>query len=121
MHTLGTEAIRAFLPCNVAGSIMKKSIWNKAVQIVARQRLIWFTIPTRISRNICWNLLKSIAVIRRDVTICSTWIFPKDYEDFLHILENEVNFYARLHHDVSRERCFEEIESIFERHYAMAY
>ncbi len=47
--------------------------------------------------------------------------FQKDYEDFLHILENEVNFYARLHHDVSRERCFEEIESIFERHYAMAY
>ena len=41
--------------------------------------------------------------------------FDHDYEQFLHALEAEVNFYARQHHDQARAQPFEQIESIFER------
>ena len=36
------------------------------------------------------------------------------------ILEKEVNFYARKHHDIPRHYAFEQIDSIFERSYLNA-
>ena len=46
--------------------------------------------------------------------------FEKEYNDFLQILEKEVNFYARKHHDIPRHYAFEQIDSIFERSYLNA-
>ncbi|MFC3902113.1 hypothetical protein SAMN05421749_10561 [Acinetobacter marinus] len=46
--------------------------------------------------------------------------FASDYEQFLEQLEMEVNHYARLHHNVVSTLPFEQVESIFERPYALA-
>ena len=46
--------------------------------------------------------------------------FEDDYDAFLQTLEHEVNFYARLHHDIIRPFSFETVDSIFERRYALA-
>ncbi|MGO1158542.1 hypothetical protein ACTL4S_06930 [Acinetobacter lwoffii] len=122
MDTLGTEAIRAFFTLQCC--------WLNNEEIYLEQGcpdcssaatyLIYHT-----NTHIQKHLLKFIEKYRchqaRRNDLLDLDFFQKDYEDFLHILENEVNFYARLHHDVPRDRCFEEIESIFERHYAMAY
>ena len=46
--------------------------------------------------------------------------FEDDYDAFLQTLEQEVNFYARLHHDIIRPCAFETVDSIFERPHALA-
>ena len=46
--------------------------------------------------------------------------FEEKYNDFLQILENEINTYARTHHEIPKNHSFEDIDSIFERSYAIA-
>lgn len=46
--------------------------------------------------------------------------FSQAYEQFLQQLEQEVNFYARSVHNIERQFCFEQVESIFEREYVIA-
>lgn len=121
MDTLGTEAIRAFFTVQCC--------WLNNEEIYLEQGcldcgsaatyLIYHT-----NTHIQKHLLKFIEKYRchqaRRNDLLDLDFFQQNYEDFLHILENEVNFYARLHHDVPRDRCFEEIESIFEHRYAAA-
>ena len=46
--------------------------------------------------------------------------FEEQYNNFLQILEHEINAYARVHHEIPRNHTFEDIDSIFERSYALA-
>lgn len=121
MDTLGTEAIRAFFTLQCC--------WLNNEEVYLEQGclkcgsaatyLIYHTNP-----HIQKRLLKFIEKYRchqaRRDDLLDLDFFEKDYEDFLQILENEVNFYARLHHDIPRHIQFEDVDSIFERAHAMA-
>jgi uncharacterized protein YqcC (DUF446 family) len=46
--------------------------------------------------------------------------FEQHYNQFLQILELEINHDARQHHAIPRQHAFESIESFFERTFAAA-
>lgn len=119
--TLGTEAIRAFFTlrsclvnhkdtylehgCTHCGSAATYLIYQTNTHI---QKIIFELVGKyRCQHHQPYDLMK----------------FPVSVDDqykFLNILQHEVNFYARLHHDIDRIQRFENLPSIFERSYATA-
>lgn len=120
-HSLGTEAIRAYFTLQCCWLNNEEIYLEKGCVHCgsAATYLIYFT-----HKHIQTLLLDFISKypcnssMRFDLMDLPE--FEEDYNNFLQILEKEVNFYARQNHDVPREIEFEQIDSIFERAYARA-
>jgi hypothetical protein len=81
--------------------------------------LIYYTNP-HIQKLMLAFIKKYHCVLSREQDLLDLPDFENDYDAFLQTLEHEVNFYARLHHDIIRPFAFETVDSIFERRYALA-
>jgi hypothetical protein len=119
--TLGTEAIRAFFTLQCC--------WLNNEEIYLEQGclhcgsaatyLIYFT-NTHIQKRLLDFIAQYSCVYKQGVDLLYLENFEQHYNDFLQILEKEINVYARQHQDLPRQYAFESVESIFERPLALA-
>ena len=120
-HTLGTEAIRTFFTMQCCWLNSEEIYMEKGCQHCgsAATYLIYFT-----NQHIQKLMLKFMnqynCHLSKGWDLLDLNEFESDYNNFLNILEKEVNFYAREHHDIPRQCEFEHIESIFERSFSLA-
>src|SRR5690606_6204151 len=121
MDTLGTEAIRAFFTVQCCWFNNEEIYLEKGCAHCgsAATYLIYYT-NSHIQRHLLKFIDKYYCHLVQRQDLRDLEHFPEEYENFLEILESEVNFYARQHHDIPRERCFEQVESVFEHPYAVA-
>lgn len=123
MHpdTLGTEAIRAFFTVQCCWLNNEEIYLEKGCLHCgsAATYLIYYTNP-HIQKLMLAFIKKYHCVLSREQDLLDLLDFEDDYDAFLQTLEHEVNFYARLHHDIIRPFAFETVDSIFERRYALA-
>ncbi|WP_445117122.1 hypothetical protein [Acinetobacter sp. WZC-1] len=120
-HNLGTEAIRAFFTLQCCWLNNEEIYLEKGCQHCgsAATYLIYFT-----NRHIQGLMLKFInrynCHLSKGLDLLDLHDFEETYNDFLQTLENEVNFYARQHHEMARTFAFEHVESVFERTFSLA-
>ncbi|WP_179999092.1 hypothetical protein [Acinetobacter sp. YH12239] len=120
-HSLGTEAIRAYFTLQCCWLNNEEVYLEKGCIHCgsAATYLIYFT-----NHHIQNLMLDFIAQYSCSSSIRFDFLdlqhFEAKYNDFLQHLEKEVNFYARQHHAIERQMCFEQVDSIFERHYSRA-
>ena len=120
-HSMGTEAIRAFFTLQCSWLNDEDVFLNPADPQCgsAATYLIYFT-----HHHIQHLMLDFIARFpcsqSGNLDLLDVPHFEQDYNHFLELLEKEVNFYARRHHDLPRQLGFEDITSIFTRTYGQA-
>lgn len=119
-HTLGTEAIRAYFTLQCCWLNSEEIYLEKGCLHCgsAATYLLYFS-----NHHIQKLMLKFITdypcLTSPHIDFFNIPHFEKNYNDFLQVLEKEVNFYARKHHDIPRNMPFEHVESIFERTFHM--
>ena len=120
-HTLGTKAIRAYFTLQCCWLNNEEVYLEKGCSHCgsAATYLLYFT-HGHIQKLMLDFIAKFPCLTSPKVEFYTIPNFEKEYNDFLQILEKEVNFYARKHHDIPRHYAFEQIDSIFERSYLNA-
>lgn len=120
-HTLGTEAIRAYFTVQCCWLNNEEIYLEKGCLHCgsAATYLLYFT-HDHIQKLMLDFIAKYPCLTSPNVDFFNVPNFEKNYNDFLQILEKEVNFYARKHHDIPCHLRFEQVESIFERSYSYA-
>ena len=123
MHqdNLGTEAIRAFFTLQCCWLNSEEIYLEKGCTHCgsAATYLIYFT-NSPIQKLMLQFIGKYQCHFARKMDLLDFPDFEEKYNDFLQILENEINTYARTHHEIPKNHSFEDIDSIFERSYAIA-
>lgn len=120
-NNLGTEAIRAFFTLQCCWLNSEEIYLEKGCEHCgsAATYLIYFT-----NQHIQKLMLKFInqhnCYLSKGADLLDLHDFENNYNEFLQVLENEVNFYARQHHEIPMKYAFEDIDSIFERSFRMA-
>ncbi len=119
--TLGTEAIRAFFTLQCC--------WLNSEEIYLEQGclhcgsaatyLIYYTNP-HIQKRMLDFIAQFSCIYNQRIDLLYVDDFEQHYNQFLQVLEQEINHYARQHHDIPRQHAFESIDSIFERTFALA-
>lgn len=119
--TLGTEAIRTFFTLQCCWLNNEEIYLEKGCQHcgAAATYLIYFT-NSHIQKMMLAFIEKYHCHLSQGWDLLDLHDFEDQYNDFLQLLEKEINFYARLHHDIPRQFAFEELDSIFERPYPIA-
>lgn len=119
--TLATEAIRTFFTLQCCWLNNKEIYLEKGYQHcgAAATYLIYYT-NTHIQKLMLAFITKFNCHLAKGWDLLDLDDFEDQYYDFLQLLEKEVNFYARQHHDIARVFAFEDLDSIFERPYSMA-
>ena len=123
MHedNLGTEAIRAFFTLQCCWLNSEEVYLEKGCTHCgsAATYLIYFT-NTHIQKLMLKFITQYNCHLSKGMDLLDLHDFETHYNDFLQVLENEINSYARKHHAIPRKQAFEEIDSIFERSYSLA-
>lgn len=121
LENMGTEAIRAFFTLQCCWLNSEEIYLEKGCEHCgsAATYLIYFT-NQHIQKLMLAFIQKYNCYLSKQLDFLDLPDFEKSYNDFLQIMENEVNFYARKHHEIPRTLAFEEIDSIFERSFRMA-
>ena len=119
--TQGTEAIRAFFTLQACWSNNEEIYLEKGCQHCgsAATYLIYYTNP-HIQKLILNFIQQYNCFLSKGLDFLDLPDFEEHYNHFLQVLEKEVNFYARQHHELNRHFAFEELDSIFERSYSLA-
>ncbi|OTG84993.1 hypothetical protein [Acinetobacter sp. ANC 4648] len=120
-HNLGTEAIRAFFTLQCCWLNNEEIYLEKGCQHCgsAATYLMYFT-NIHIQKLMLKFINQYNCHLSKGLDLLDLHDFEENYNGFLQILENEVNFYVRRHHEIPSELAFEQIESIFERSFRMA-
>ncbi|NWK73333.1 hypothetical protein D9K79_01815 [Acinetobacter cumulans] len=120
-NNLGTEAIRAFFTLQCCWLNSEEVYLEKGCTHCgsAATYLIYFT-NVHIQKLMLQFIQQYQCHLSQRMDLLDLHHFATDYNQFLNTLENEINFYARTHHELPRTQAFEEIESIFERPYSRA-
>lgn len=117
-HSMGTEAIRAFFSLQCCWLNDEEIFLHPDCQTcgAAATYLMYFS-NQHIQHLILEFVAKYSCSQSGKIDLLDLTHFEHDYDDFLQLLEKEVNFYARQHHELPRRMCFEEVGSIFNRIY----
>lgn len=120
-HTLGTEAIRAYFTLQCCWLNNEEIYLEKGCLHCgsAATYLLYFT-NDHIQKLMLDFIAKYPCLTSKNIDFFNVPNFENNYNDFLQVLEKEVNFYARKHHDIDRKLAFEHVDSIFERSFLYA-
>ena len=119
--TLATEAIRTFFTLQCCWLNSEEIYLEKGCTHcgAAATYLIYYT-NSHIQKMMLEFIEKYNCHLSKGWDLLDLHDFEEQYNDFLQLLEKEVNFYARQHHDIARPFAFEALDSIFERPFALA-
>lgn len=120
-QNLGTETIRAFFTVQCCWFNNEEIYLEKGCRHCgsAATYLIYYT-DQHIQRQMLKFINQYNCHLSKGLDLLDLPDFQEKYNDFLEILENHVNFYARKHYEFPCEFTFEQVDSIFERTFSMA-
>ena len=121
MHTLATEAIRAFFTLHCCW-LNNEEVYLEQGCLdcgAAATYLIYYT-NSDIQKMMLNFIAKYRCAINRRHDLLDVPFFAADYEFFLQDLELQINRYACAHQEQIRHCAFESLDSIFERNHAVA-
>lgn len=123
MHqeNMGTEAIRAFFTLQCCWLNSEEVYLEKGCTHCgsAATYLIYFT-NTSIQKLMLKFVHQYGCHLSKGLDLLDLHDFEHNYNQFLEILESEINTYARTHSEAPRKIALEDIESIFERSFSIA-